>query len=87
MKPRKLPACGRFLSSALISRIKLTVNVRSGPELEYTQIRGAWRHNAGMATVVADVSASEFLGDCQAAPEPCKEKILAYVKFSWQMAS
>src|SRR5262249_5960678 len=48
--PRKLPACGRFLSSALISRIKLTVNVRSGPELEYTQIRGAWRHNAGMAT-------------------------------------
>jgi hypothetical protein len=29
----------------------------------------------------ADVSTSEFLGHCQAAPEPCKEKILAYVKF------
>ena len=29
----------------------------------------------------ADVSTSEFLTHCQAAPEPCKEKILAYVKF------
>jgi hypothetical protein len=29
----------------------------------------------------ADVSTSEFLGHCQAAPEPCKEKILEYVKF------
>jgi hypothetical protein len=29
----------------------------------------------------ADVSTSEFLTHCQAAPEPCKEKILEYVKF------
>jgi hypothetical protein len=29
----------------------------------------------------ADVSTSEFLGHCQAAPEPCKQKILEYVKF------
>ena len=29
----------------------------------------------------AGVSTSEFLGHCQAAPEPCKEKILEYVKF------
>jgi hypothetical protein len=32
-------------------------------------------------TLPADVSASKFLTYCQAAPEPCKEKILAYVKF------
>ena len=32
-------------------------------------------------TLPADVSASEFLTHCQAAPEPCKEKVLAYVKF------
>jgi hypothetical protein len=32
-------------------------------------------------SLAADVSASEFLGHCQAAPEPCKEKILEYVKF------
>jgi hypothetical protein len=31
--------------------------------------------------LAADVSTSEFLGHCQAAPEPCKEKILEYVKF------
>jgi hypothetical protein len=29
----------------------------------------------------AYVSTSEFLTHCQAAPEPCKEKILEYVKF------
>ena len=29
----------------------------------------------------ADVSASEFLAHCEAAPGPCKEKVLAYVKF------
>ncbi len=32
-------------------------------------------------SLAADVSVSEFLGHCQAAPEPCKEKVLAYVKF------
>jgi hypothetical protein len=32
-------------------------------------------------TLPADVSASEFLTHCQVAPEPCKEKILEYVKF------
>jgi len=32
-------------------------------------------------SLAADVSASEFLGHCRAAPEPCKEKILEYVKF------
>jgi hypothetical protein len=29
----------------------------------------------------ADVSTSEFLAHCQAAPGPCKQKVLAYVKF------
>ena len=29
----------------------------------------------------AEVSTSEFLDACEAAPEPCKEKVLAYVKF------
>ena len=29
----------------------------------------------------ADVSTSEFLTHCQAAPERCKEKVLEYVKF------
>lgn len=29
----------------------------------------------------ADVSTSEFLVHCQAAPEPCKDKVLTYVKF------
>ena len=29
----------------------------------------------------AEVSTSEFLTHCEAAPEPCKEKVLAYVKF------
>ena len=28
-----------------------------------------------------EVSTSEFLTHCEAAPEPCKEKVLAYVKF------
>jgi hypothetical protein len=28
-----------------------------------------------------DVSTSEFLLHCEAAPEPCKAKVLAYVKF------
>jgi hypothetical protein len=28
-----------------------------------------------------EVSTSEFLRHCEAAPEPCKEKVLAYVKF------
>ena len=28
-----------------------------------------------------EVSTSEFLMHCEAAPEPCKEKVLAYVKF------
>jgi hypothetical protein len=32
-------------------------------------------------SLAADVSASEFLTHCQAAPEPCKETILEYVKF------
>src|SRR6476659_10632825 len=29
----------------------------------------------------AEVSTSEFLTRCEAAPEPCKQKVLAYVKF------
>jgi hypothetical protein len=29
----------------------------------------------------ADISTSEFLAHCQAAPEPCKNKVLSYVKF------
>ena len=29
----------------------------------------------------SEVSTSEFLAHCEAAPEPCKEKVLAYVKF------
>ena len=29
----------------------------------------------------AEVSTSEFLTHCEAAPEPCKQKVLAYVKF------
>ena len=29
----------------------------------------------------ADVSTSEFLVHCDAAPEPCKDKVLSYVKF------
>jgi hypothetical protein len=29
----------------------------------------------------ADISTSEFLAHCQATPEPCKEKVLSYVKF------
>jgi hypothetical protein len=29
----------------------------------------------------SEVSTSEFLTHCEAAPEPCKEKVLAYVKF------
>jgi hypothetical protein len=29
----------------------------------------------------ADISTSEFLVHCQAAPEPCKNKVLSYVKF------
>jgi hypothetical protein len=31
--------------------------------------------------MASDVSTSEFLSHCEAAPEPCKEKVLAYVKF------
>jgi hypothetical protein len=34
-----------------------------------------------VAAQAADVSTSEFLEHCQAAPEPCKNKVLAYVKF------
>ena len=29
----------------------------------------------------ADVSTTEFLVHCQAEPEPCKDKVLSYVKF------
>jgi hypothetical protein len=29
----------------------------------------------------ADVSTCEFLLHCDAAPEPCKDKVLSYVKF------
>jgi len=29
----------------------------------------------------ADISTSEFLSHCQAAPEPCKHAILSYAKF------
>jgi hypothetical protein len=29
----------------------------------------------------ADVSTSEFLVHCEAEPEPCKDKVLSYVKF------
>jgi hypothetical protein len=29
----------------------------------------------------ADISTSEFLAHCQAEPEPCKTKVLSYVKF------
>jgi hypothetical protein len=29
----------------------------------------------------ADISTSEFLEHCQAEPEPCKNKVLSYVKF------
>jgi hypothetical protein len=29
----------------------------------------------------ADISTSEFLAHCQATPEPCKNKVLSYVKF------
>jgi hypothetical protein len=29
----------------------------------------------------ADVSTSEFLMHCDAEPEPCKDKVLSYVKF------
>jgi hypothetical protein len=29
----------------------------------------------------AEVSTSEFLTHCEAAPEPCKQEVLAYVKF------
>jgi hypothetical protein len=29
----------------------------------------------------SEVSTSEFLTHCEAAPEPCKDKVLAYVKF------
>ena len=39
---------------------------------------------AWLATFTAPVGAastSEFLAHCEAAPEPCKETILAYVKF------
>jgi hypothetical protein len=42
---------------------------------------------AGIARLVAafpampsEVSTSEFLAHCEAAPEPCKKKVLAYVK-------
>jgi hypothetical protein len=34
-----------------------------------------------VATRAADISTSEFLEHCQAAPEPCKNKVLSYVKF------
>jgi hypothetical protein len=36
---------------------------------------------AACPTVASDVSTSEFLSHCEAAPEPCKDKVLAYVKF------
>ena len=32
-------------------------------------------------TVPAQIATSEFLAHCEAAPKPCEEKILAYVKF------
>jgi hypothetical protein len=31
--------------------------------------------------LAADVSTTEFLGHCEAEPEPCKDKVLCYVKF------
>ena len=34
-----------------------------------------------VAVRAADISTSEFLEHCQAEPEPCKNKVLAYVKF------
>jgi len=36
---------------------------------------------AALPAVAGEVSTSEFLAHCEAAPEPCKEKVLAYVKF------
>jgi len=34
-----------------------------------------------VAVRAADISTSEFLEHCQAEPEPCKNKVLSYVKF------
>jgi hypothetical protein len=34
-----------------------------------------------VAARAADISTSEFLTHCQAEPEPCKNKVLSYVKF------
>jgi hypothetical protein len=36
---------------------------------------------AALPAMSTEVSTSEFLAHCEAAPEPCKEKVLAYVKF------
>jgi hypothetical protein len=36
---------------------------------------------AALPAMSTQISTSEFLGHCDAAPEPCKEKVLAYVKF------
>jgi len=36
---------------------------------------------AALPAVSAEVTTSEFLMHCEAAPEACKEKVLAYVKF------
>ena len=36
---------------------------------------------AGFPPTARAASTSEFLTHCEATPEPCKEKVLAYVKF------
>ena len=36
---------------------------------------------AALPAMSSQVSTSEFLAHCEAAPEPCREKVLAYVKF------
>ena len=36
---------------------------------------------AAFPAMPSEVSTSEFLAHCEAAPEPCKKKVLAYVKF------
>jgi len=36
---------------------------------------------AALPAMSSQVSTSEFLAHCEAAPGPCREKVLAYVKF------